>query len=111
MIVGPDNHVELGPLEPGTSENRGNSAFGGNASIRNVAAELREQLNRTSSDARQRRTMTVGVDDLASIMKLDQVQYLNIHKKKRKTSSPSDTKFGSPAICDMQGIQHFPLTI
>ena len=106
MIVEPDNHIELGPLETGTSENRVNLGFGGNASIRNVAAELRSPLNRASSDARQRRTMTVGVDDLASIMKLDQVQYLNIHKKKRKTSSPGDTKFGSSAICDMQGIRH-----
>ena len=106
MIIGPENHIELGPREPGTSEVRVNSAFGGNASMRNVADELRKPLNRASSDARQRRTMTVGVDDLASIMKLDQVQYLNIHKKKRKTSSPGDTKFGSPAICDMQGIRH-----
>ena len=111
MIVEPDNHIELGPLEPGTSDSRINIGFGANASIRSVAAELRSPLNRASSDARQRKTMTIGVDDLASIMKLDQVQYLNIHKKKRKTSSPSDTKFGSPAICDMQGIQHFPLTI
>ena len=106
MIIGPENHIELGPLDPVTSEDRGNSRFGGNESIRNLAAELRPALDRATSDARQRRTMTVGVDDLASIMKLDQVQYLNIHKKKRKTSSPGDTKFGSPAICDMQGIRH-----
>ena len=106
MIVGPDNRIELGPVEPGTSENRVNLGFGVNASIRNVAAELQSPLDRPSSDARKRRTMTIGVDDLASIMKLDQVQYLNIHKKKRKTSSPGDTKFGSPAIGDMQGTRH-----
>ena len=107
MIVGPENHIELGPREPGTSEVRVNLAFGGNASIRNVAAELRKPLNRAPSDARQRKTMTIGVDDLASIMKLDQVQYLNIHKKKRKTSSPSDPEFGSPVVCNMQGTNHF----
>ena len=90
MIVRPDNHIELGPLEPGTSEDRGNSLLGGNASIRNVAVALRTPLNRASSNAGPERTIS-----------------LNTHKERRITSCPSGTKFGSPVACDMQGYHHF----
>ena len=104
MIKEEDNAIELGSLDLRGSGARMHSLFEGNASIRDVATVLRSPLNRSLTDTRQRRTMTVGVDDLGSIMKLDQVQYLNIHKKKRKISSPSDDRFGSPAVWDMQGI-------
>ena len=109
MISGLDKTVELVPL--GTMQ--------GNAGMRDVATVLRKRsqtgnpptLERWKSENRQRKTLTIGVDDLASIMKLDPVQYINIPKKRRKTNSlkDNDKSFGSPAVCDMQSRNNFIL--
>ena len=108
MITGEDDGVELSPIESGTSNGRSNSLFQGNASIRETAARLRAPLNRSTSEVRQRRTLTIGVDDLGSIMKLDNVQYLNIHKKRRQPSEANnENEFGSSPVIDMQSNYYF----
>ena len=107
MITGEEEGVALGPMDSGTSNGRSNSVFQGNASIRDVATRLREPLHRSSSEVRQRKTLTIGVDDLGSIMKLNTVQYLNIHKKTRPSSdSDNDKILGSPPVSDMQSNYH-----
>ena len=101
MILIEDNNVELVPF--GTIQ--------ANTSMREVATVLRDPTTgkRRGSENKQRKTLTIGVDDLSSIMKLDPVQYINIPKKRRKTNSlkDNDKTFGSPAVCDMESTDSF----